>query len=283
MMLEDARARAHTKNILKARRLGGEEGANSSEHPRESPISEVRGFDDLKVGKFYRRGSVLFAEGQPPRGIYVLCEGRAKVSIASAEGRTVVLRIAQPGDLLGINATLSGHSYGVTAETLERCRIDFISRADLLRLLDRDKKACLEVAEALSRKLSGLVEHTRLLSLSASAAEKLARLLVRWCNELGKRTPQGIRITPGLTHEEIGQMICASRETVTRLLGEFRRKHIVTLVGNAIFVRNRRALESVARCSETENKRTLERTAVMAVTVRESPQPIECAVIRIQR
>lgn len=178
----------------------------------------------------------------------MLCEGRAKVSIASAEGKTLVLRIAQQGDLLGINATLTGQPYGTTVETLERCRIDFISREDLLKLLDRDKRACLGVAQALSRKLSGVVEHNRLLFLSQSAAEKLARLLVRWCDEHGKRTAQGIRINSGLTHEEMAQMICASRETVTRLLGEFKRQHIVSLVGSAIFVRNRKALESVARC-----------------------------------
>jgi CRP/FNR family transcriptional regulator len=233
-----------------AKDLGYGEGANESAHqiPCNSPISELRGVDSLRVSKYHPRGSVLFVEGQPPRGVYVLCEGRAKVSIASAEGKTLVLRIAQSGDLLGMNATLTGQPYGATVETLEPCRINFISRGDLLKLLDRDKKAYLGVAQSLGSKLTRLVEHTRLLFLSQSASEKLARLLVRWCDELGKRTPQGIRIASGLTHEEIGQMICASRETVTRVLGELKRKHIVNLVGNAIFVRNRKALESVARC-----------------------------------
>ena len=141
-----------------------------------------------------------------------------------------------------------GRPSGATVETLERCRIDFVSREDFLKLLDRDKKAYLGVAQALSNKLNGVVEHARLLLLSESAAEKLARLLVRWCDEHGKRTSQGIRIDSGLTHEDIGQMIFASRETVTRLLGELKRKQIVSLVDNAIFVRNRKALESVARC-----------------------------------
>lgn len=216
--------------------------------PCDSPISEIRGLDNVKIGKYHPRGSVLFVEGQPPRGVFVLCEGRAKVSIASAEGKTLVLRIAQRGDLLGINATLTGRPYGATAETLERCRIDFISREDLLRLLERDKKAYLGVAQSLSLKLSGIVEHTRMLLLSQSASEKLARLLVRWCDEIGKRTPQGVRIAAGLTQEEIAQMICASRETVTRVFSEFKRKQIISLVGNAIFVRNRKVLESVARC-----------------------------------
>lgn len=236
--------------MLSVKHLVDNEGANEStaQIPCDSPISEVRGLDNVRVGKYYPRGSVLFVEGQQARGVYVLCEGRAKVSIASPEGKTLVLRIAQSGDLLGINATLIGQPYGATAETLERCRIDFVSRADLMKLLDRDKKAYLGVAQSLGNKLRSVVEHTRLLFLSQSASEKLARLLVRWCDEVGKRTPQGIRITSGLTHEEIGQMICASRETVTRVLSEFKRKHIVSFAGNAIFVRNRKALESVARC-----------------------------------
>ena len=235
--------------MLSAKDLEDNKGSNeSAQIPCDSPISEVRGLNNLKLSDYYPRGSVLFVEGQRPRGVHVLCEGRAKVSIASAEGKTLILRIAQPGDLLGMNATLTGQPYGATVEMLERCRIGFISREDLLKLLDRDKRACLGVAQALSRKLSGVVEHTRLLFLSRSASEKLARLLVRWCDEHGKRTAQGIRINSGLTHEEIAQMICASRETVTRIFAEFKRKHIVRLANNAIFVRNRKALESLAGC-----------------------------------
>ena len=229
--------------------LEGDEGLNgSAQDPCNSPFGEVRGWDNLKVSKYYARGSVLFAEGQRPRGVYVLCEGRVKVSIASAEGRTFVLRIAEAGDLLGVGSVLTGRPSEATVETLERCRIDFVSREDLLKLLNRDKKACLGVAHALSNKLSGVMGHARLLLLSQSAAEKLARLLVKWCDEHGKRTSQGIRIDSGLTHEEMAQIICASRETVTRVLGDFKRKQIVSLVGNAIFIRNRKALESVARC-----------------------------------
>lgn len=242
--------KARTKAMLSAKNLEDNESSNESAAriPCESPISEARGLNNLKLSKDYARGSVLFVEGERPDGVYVLCQGRAKVSIASAQGKTLVLRIAQPGELLGMNASLTGQPFGATVEALERCRIDFIPREDLLKLLDRDKRACLGVAQALSRKLSGVVEHTRLLFLSQSASEKLARLLLRWCDEYGKRTAQGIRISSGLTHEEMAQMICASRETVTRVLGEFKRKHIVSLADNAIFIRNRKALESVACC-----------------------------------
>lgn len=214
----------------------------------DSSIGEIRGLVSKKITRMFPRGSVLFREGQAPRGVHVLCEGRAKVSIGSPDGKTLVLRIAEPGELLGVNAALSGQPYETTVETLERCRIDFISREDFLKLLERDRKACLGVAQVLSRKLSGVVDHTRMLFLSHSASEKLARLLVRWCDESGKRTAHGIRINLGLTHEEMAQMICASRETVTRLLADLKRKQILSLADNAIFIRNRKALELAARC-----------------------------------
>lgn len=199
------------------------------------------------VSKHYPRGAVLFAEGQPAGGVYVLCAGRAKVSISSSEGKTVILRIAQRGDLLGVNSVLKALPYEATVETLERCRIDFVSRADFIKLLDKSKTARVEVSRALGSELSDVVERARSLLLSQSAAEKLARLLLKWCDDLGKPTPQGIRLNHGLTQEEIAQMICTSRETVSRLLTGLRRKQIVRLNGTGIFVRNRAALELVAR------------------------------------
>ena len=213
----------------------------------ECPTSDLQGLDQVTVRQHYGRGSVLFVEGQQPLGVYLLREGRAKVSIASADGKTLVLRIAEPGDLLGVNATLSGRAYNATAETLDRCKVDFVSREQLLNLLDNDKRVYAGVIQALSRKLSSVIEHSRLLFLSQSASEKLARLLVKWCDEHGRRTSDGIRINSSLTHEELGQMICASRETVTRLLNELKRKEILSLGDNAIFVRNRSALAMLAR------------------------------------
>jgi CRP/FNR family transcriptional regulator len=217
-----------------------------SGEPCESYISELRGLDSVKISKIYPRGSVLFSEGQKPNGVYVLCEGRAKVSIGSAEGKTFVLRIAEAGDILGLNSVLADRAAGATVETIERCRVDFIAGWDLIKLLDRDKKASLGVARALGNKLSGVLEHARLLLLSQSAAEKLARLLMRWIDERGRRTAQGIQIDSEFTHEELAEMICTSRETVTRVLSELKQRRVVSVVGNSILIRNRKALESVA-------------------------------------
>jgi CRP/FNR family transcriptional regulator, cyclic AMP receptor protein len=233
--------------MLSAKMVDAEPNGYAGNLSCDFPI-ELQAKKNERCREFYPRGSVLFVEGEPATGIYLLREGRVKVSIASAEGKKLVLRIAQPGDLLGMNATLCGRPYAATAETLDRCRLHFVPRGELFKSLDEDQRGYLGVARALSRKLNSVVDHTRLLFLSQSSAEKLARLLLKWCDEHGKQTVTGIRIDSRLTHEEMAQMICASRETVTRVLSEFKRKRIIKLVDSTIFVHNRKALEAVARC-----------------------------------
>lgn len=203
------------------------------------------GVEDIKLTSIHPRGSVLFAEGQRAEGVYLLRSGRAKVSISSAEGKKVILGVEQAGVLLGVNSILKDVPHNVTIETIERCQVDFVSRSDFMKLLDKSESAIVGVARTLGKELSNVVEHVRSLLLSQSAAEKLARLLLKWCDEQGEVGPEGIRVNPGLTHEEIAQMICASRETVTRLFAEFRKKDIVSFAGNAIFVRDQKALESM--------------------------------------
>ena len=78
------------------------------------------------------KGALLFAEGRPSRGVYILCEGRAKLSICAESGKRMMLRVAGPGEVLGLGATLSGENYEVTAELLEPTRVVFVRRKELL-------------------------------------------------------------------------------------------------------------------------------------------------------
>jgi len=215
--------------------------------PCESLSEDFVGFNDIKLSSTHPRGEVLFEEGQAPRGVYVLCSGRAKVSITSSEGKTVILRLAKPGDLLGVNSVLKGLPYDSTVETLERSRIDFVQRADFLKLIDKSKAARVGVTKTLGNELSDVVEHARLLLLSQNAQEKLVRLLLNWCDELGEPTPEGIRLNHGLTNEEIAQMICGSRETVSRLFTQLKEKQVVRLNPSGVLLCYRAALKSVLR------------------------------------
>ena len=215
--------------------------------PFNSPLRAIPGIDRVSRSRIYSRGAVVFHEGNIARGVYVLSSGRAKVSISSADGKKLIIRIARPGDVLGLYAGLTGRPFEATAEMVEGGRIDFISRTDLLNLMGRQQSFSSDLVEMFSRQFSEFVDNTRMLLLSQSALQKLARLIVRWGRDFGERTGEGIRVQILLTQEEIAQIIGASRETVTRLFSTLKRDKIIRVKRDALWIRDSEALASLAQ------------------------------------
>ena len=217
--------------------------------PFNSPLRAVPGIDRVAHSRIYPRGAVVFREGNTAQGVYVLSSGRAKISISSADGRKIIIRIARGGDILGLYAGLTGRPFEATAEMLEGGRVDFISRSDLLNLICRQNGYSLELLEIFSRQFSELVDHTRMLALSESTLEKLAHLIACWGRDFGERTAEGIRVRVLLTQEEIAQIIGASRETVTRLFSVLKRDQIIRVKRDWLWICDSAALASLAQLS----------------------------------
>ena len=215
--------------------------------PFNSPLRSIPGIDRVSRTRIYPKGAVVFREGNAALGVYVLSSGRAKTSISSADGKKLILRIARGGDILGLYAGLTGRPFEATAEMVEGGRVDFISRQDLLNLIGRQNGPGLNLLEVFSRQYSELVDHTRIIALSESALEKLARLIMRWSHDFGERTADGICLRILLTQEEIAQIIGASRETVTRLFSALKRDQIIHVKRDVMWIRNSAALASMAQ------------------------------------
>jgi CRP/FNR family cyclic AMP-dependent transcriptional regulator len=208
------------------------------------PKGSLEELEKVKYASAYPQGAVLFVEGQAPRGVYIVCSGRVKLSTTSREGKTLILRMAQAGEVLGLHATVSGKPYELTGETLQPCQLDFVRRDDFLRFLQHHGDAYLNAAQHLSQNCQNAYEMIRSLGLSHSVGEKLARLLLEWASD-GETTKEGVRIKISLTHEEIAQLIGTSRETVTRVLSEFREKKYAHLRGSTLMIMNRAGLEKL--------------------------------------
>ena len=215
--------------------------------PFNSPLRAIPGIDRVSRSRIYPRGAVVFHEGNIARGVYVLSSGRVKVSISSADGKKLIIRVAKSGDVLGLYAGLTGRPFEATAEMVEGGRVDFVSRTDLLNLMGRQQSFSSDLVEMFSRQFSEFVDNTRMLLLSDSALEKLARLIVRWGRDFGERTTEGVRVQILLTQEEIAQIIGASRETVTRLFSTLKRDKIIRVKRDALWIRDSEALASLAQ------------------------------------
>ena len=200
---------------------------------------------NLGISTIHPRGKLLFAEGEDARGVYLLLSGSVKVSLTSSQGKVLILRIAKPGDLLGINSTMTGNPYEATAETTNYCRAIFIPLREFGSLYNHNEDVKAFVLDSFSRQISEMIDSSRRLLLSETAREKLARLILKWCREMGSLESAGIRVVHNFTQEEIGQMICASRETVSRLFNEFVRRDVLTMSTNFILIHNLEALENI--------------------------------------
>src|SRR5256885_9336162 len=208
-----------------------------------SPLA-LQQLNEIKSTAVYPKGAVLFIEGKQPRGVFVLCNGKVKLSTSSSEGKTVITKISEAGDVLGLNATISDHPYEVTAEMIEPGQANFIPREDLLRFLREHGEVALRVAQQLSSNYYTAYEGIRTLGLTSSPAEKFAKLLLSWYPEKGQANGQTqIKLT--LTHEEIAEMIGTTRETVSRLFSDFKKKQLLQLKGSTLIVRNKPALEKM--------------------------------------
>jgi CRP/FNR family transcriptional regulator, cyclic AMP receptor protein len=208
------------------------------------PKDALAGLDAISSSAAYPKGAILFVEGQEPRGVFILCTGRVKLYGAAANGKSVIFRIADAGEIIGLPSTLSDKPYEVTAEVLEPTQANFIHRNAFLGFLRQHGDAALKVAEMLSHIYYATCQEIRYLGLAASAVEKFARFL------LDLKPPKGAidgpeRRTLTLTHEEIAETIGTSRETVSRLITGFKRKRLIELQGSTLLLTNKKALEEL--------------------------------------
>jgi CRP/FNR family transcriptional regulator len=208
------------------------------------PPDALQKLSEITSSATYPKGATLFVEGQATRGVFVLCSGHVKLSTSSADGRTLILRIAEPGDLLGLPATISGRPYEVTAEVVEPTQANFIGTSDFLEFLREFGEAALRVARELSETYQTAFAEMRTIGLSQSAREKLARFLLDWSAHHPSESGT-IHFNLTLTHEEIAQMIGASRETVTRLLADLKRRNLLHIKGSSVTIKDKPGLEKL--------------------------------------
>ena len=202
-------------------------------------------FDSISFANLYPAGTVLYAENEPPRGLFILCSGQVKLSISSGSGKTLITRMVPAGEALGLTSVMSGKPYPATAETVTPAQLKFVKREDFKRFMEEHKEVSFNIARQLIEECESDATQIRALGLANTAAERLANLLLGWCEESGSPSASGMRFPVLMTHEEISQLIGTSRETVTRLLKEFRSRKYLSVKGSTLFVHDLAALRSL--------------------------------------
>ncbi|MDH3492040.1 MAG: Crp/Fnr family transcriptional regulator [Acidobacteriota bacterium] len=200
-------------------------------------------FESLKITNAYPKGSTLFMQGQPSNGVYLLCQGKVKLSTSSKDGKVVILHIATPGEILGLSSAVSNSDHIATADVIEACQVNFVRNTDFLNFIETNSEACLRAVKQLSENYQTAYLQICSLGLSNSVADKLAMFFLSYC-DTALDDHRDAHVTISYTHKEIAQMIGTSRETVTRLLKEFKEKHLISIEGSDVYIHDKQKLEA---------------------------------------
>lgn len=190
-------------------------------------------------------GTILFQEGQKPRGVSILCIGQAKLSKTARDGKSLLVRIAKAGDVLGLSAALSETPYEVTAEALEWTQLKTFNKDDFLKFLQHHAEGSMNAARSLNREYKAALADACRLALSSDIAGRMAHLLLQLAAEENLHEGEIAIISSALKHEDFAAMLGSSRESATRVLNDFKRKHLIEIKGTKIRLLRKPALEAL--------------------------------------
>lgn len=197
--------------------------------------------EELELPKHH----MLFSPGVPCEAIYFIEKGRVRVTRLSSEGKTVILALLGPGELIGEAAWDSGE-HDSYAETLEESRVYQIGREAFQNFIRENPEFGLRLIQILGGRLKQAQARIEDL-VFRQVPSRVARLLLTLAESHGKVTPSGIRVEFPLTHQEIADMVGSSRVTVTQILNKFRSSHWIEIESKRVTIHNLTALEELVR------------------------------------
>jgi CRP/FNR family transcriptional regulator, cyclic AMP receptor protein len=212
---------------------------------KDLSAAAMRDFDSIAEPFYVPESTILFREGEELSDILFLRAGRVKQSVNSIDGGRLIVGFSGPGEILGITSGILGCPYDTTAEAKIPCIISSVQRNDFLEYLIGHPVSNQNVTRELSMDNQRTYQQLRNIGMNLTAPVKLARLFFDWCPKDEHEGP-GAQIHCSLTHEEIGEHIGISRETVTRSLTNFKRRGLVEQRGTLLIVPNICVLASYA-------------------------------------
>jgi len=206
----------------------------------------LKALSAVSVVTTYPRGAVLFVEGQQPKGVWIICSGRVKLTVTSSCGQARIIRTATSGEILGLDASVLSSPHALNGETMSRCAFRFVKRWDFMKLLRECADFRMNVAQNLGQQYITACRVMGNLGVAQSASERLAGLFLNWADEQGSDAEGRALVDVMYTHEEVAQIIGTTRETVSRLLRKFKQRQLIELNGSSLTLCDPRSLAAVS-------------------------------------
>jgi CRP-like cAMP-binding protein len=202
------------------------------------PLNEV---SHHKVTNTYKKGQVIFYQGNPPFGLYCINNGKIKITKTGNDGKESIVRLAGGGDVLGHRSLFSSENYTATATAMEDTTICFLDKKFIFKAIQDQPSIALNIIQKLSREM-GSAEAKNASMYQKNVRERLAELFLTLKKTYGVQEGNRTRLDIKLTREEIASMIGTASETVIRFITEFKDEGLIEQEGKTIYVINEEKL-----------------------------------------
>ena len=206
--------------------------------------------EDLNFSKscnYYKKGQIIFFEGNYPDGLYCIREGKIKVFKTGREGKEQIIRLANSGDLLGYRALIAGEKYSASTSTLEDSYICFVRKDAVFELFKKNSSFSLSLIKLMSKDLEEI--ENRMVNLAQKPVrERLAETLLILKETYGYDNNSFLNIS--LSREDLANIVGTATETVIRLLADFKEDNLISTQGKKIKILNLKKLIKAGNVSE---------------------------------
>jgi len=199
----------------------------------------LRDLEGIGLSREFEKDQMLFSQGDPAGGFYVLLSGRVKVMKLSSQGKSQILGVLGPGDTVGEVPVFEGGTYPAYAQAMDRCSTIFFPRDRFVALIRSNSDLALGMMAILSRRLRRLTALAESLSLKEVPA-RVAQYL------LDLKEIQGEEVLLNAKKGEVAEMLGTTPETLSRVLSRFSAQKIIRVEGSRIKIANTQALEDLA-------------------------------------
>lgn len=208
------------------------------------PANVIHEIETELIWAKHEAGSILYNQGERVRGIFLVFEGRVKLSSVTMHARTALLKVAGAGEMLGLAETLCNHEHVTTGQVTTSSLLAFLDCYDLMNSVQKYPELSTVIVQYLAKELIRADHETLSLRVPCSSAQRLAAALLHLSNGRNNGCePDG---DLAYTHAELAQLIGASRETVTRLMKQFEQKAMVVPKKSALTIIDPKRLERTA-------------------------------------
>ena len=196
----------------------------------------------ITVEKKYRKGTIIFMEGEPGAAVYFIKTGKVKISKMSNDGRELILNIFGKGDVIAEVTLFNDINYPATAEVIEDSVLGVIMNEQMEKLVIKNSELALQIIKILNKRLYGAQQKLKQMALSDTYV-RTAQMIIKLAQEHGIEKNGVTELQLQISRQELANMIGTARETVSRALSQFKKEGTVEIKGKKIIVKDMKELE----------------------------------------